>query len=313
MRSLVLLVLFVALLLPAELLAQQPTSDIKIRLYLEDGSVLNARLVTPAIAIDTPYGPLSVPCTEIRSILFGTRLGPLDTKDLAAAIRNLGSTVHKEREIAQRKITAMGRRALPALEAAQRSGDAELSTRVSDLLRKIADGDSRPIIPEDTITAHKMDLRGVVRTETLLVQSPILGEKTLQLADIVRITCYSPRSVSIKLDAAKCGGQNETWFDTGICVDAESTLTITASGTIDIWPQAIGQYLTTPKGYNTAGKGGSFMAGALVAKIGDGAPFYVGEKHLGRAGREGTLQLLIVGSPWNNASAGFYDVEVSAK
>jgi len=69
-------------------------------------------------------------------------------------------------------------------------------------------------------------------------------------------------------------------------------------------------YTATPKGYNTAGKGGQFMAGSLVAKIGNGNAFFVGEKLDWAAGETGRLFLAVTPSPWNNASSGGYRVEV---
>jgi hypothetical protein len=69
--------------------------------------------------------------------------------------------------------------------------------------------------------------------------------------------------------------------------------------------------MAAPKGYNTAGKGGQFMAGALVAKIGEhGKAFFVGERYEGTANEDGRLYLHIVPSPWNNASTGTYRVRV---
>jgi hypothetical protein len=69
--------------------------------------------------------------------------------------------------------------------------------------------------------------------------------------------------------------------------------------------------MAAPKGYNTAGKGGQFMAGALIAKIGEsGKAFYVGDRFEGAATEEGKLYLHIVPSPWNNASTGTYRVRI---
>jgi len=117
----------------------------------------------------------------------------------------------------------------------------------------------------------------------------------------------------IVVDAGKYGSALDQWMDTGITVDAAQRLAITSEGQVDLWPQGPGQYLAVPKGYNTAGKGGQFLAGALVGRIGEnGKTFLIGERYDGTISDEGKLYLQIVPSPWNNASTGSYRVRVQA-
>src|SRR5262245_59794993 len=62
----------------------------------------------------------------------------------------------------------------------------------------------------------------------------------------------------------------------------------------------------------TAGKGSTYMAGALVGRVGDaGKIFLIGERYDGSPGDEGRLWMQIVPSPWNNASTGSYRVRVT--
>src|SRR5207244_2352634 len=115
------------------------------------------------------------------------------------------------------------------------------------------------------------------------------------------------------VDAAKYGSSLDQWCDTGIVVDVSQRLTITSEGQVDLWPQGPGQYVAAPKGYNTAGKGGQFMAGGLVGRIGEtGKGVFIGGRFEGAASEEGKLYLLIVPSPWNNASAGNYRVRIQS-
>ena len=73
------------------------------------------------------------------------------------------------------------------------------------------------------------------------------------------------------------------WLDSGVIVDPNQRLLILGEGQVDLWPQGPGQYMTGPKGYSTAGKGGTFMAGALIAKVGEhGKAFFVGERYEGK-------------------------------
>jgi hypothetical protein len=87
---------------------------------------------------------------------------------------------------------------------------------------------------------------------------------------------------------------------------------LTGDGQVDLWPMGPGQYLASPKGFNTPGKGGHFQAGALVGRVGEtGKAFLIGERYEGTPGEEGKLYLQITPSPWNNASSGCYRVRIN--
>ncbi len=113
------------------------------------------------------------------------------------------------------------------------------------------------------------------------------------------------------IDAAKHGSSLDQWLDTGISVDAQLKLNITSQGTVDLWPQTPGQYVAQPRGYNTPGKGGAFLAGALVGRIGEsGRTFLIGERFETTPNDEGKLYLQVIPSPWNNGSTGTYRVRI---
>jgi hypothetical protein len=100
-------------------------------------------------------------------------------------------------------------------------------------------------------------------------------------------------------------------MDTGI--DVHGKIHVTASGTVDLWPQTPGQHVSgSPNGFTTAGKGGQFMAGALIGRIGEnGKAFFIGDRHDRFVSDEGRLYLQIVQNPWNGVSAGTYLVQVA--
>jgi len=154
---------------------------------------------------------------------------------------------------------------------------------------------------------------GRAMTETIKAESAHFGELSLKLSDLRNLFVRGPNTENEwTVDAAKHGSAPDQWFDTGIVVDATQRLTLLGEGHVDLWPQGPGQYLTTPKGYTAAGKGGAFMAGALIAKIGAaGKPFLVGDRYEGTPSEEGRLFLHIVPSPWNNASAGTFRVRMT--
>lgn len=146
-------------------------------------------------------------------------------------------------------------------------------------------------------------------------RSPHFGELDMKLAELRTVHVgMGGGEVEFTIDAGTHGSDPGQWLDTGVNVDANFRIRITANGQVDLWPSGPGQYLTTPKGYTTAGKGSKFMAGAVVGRIGEaGAAFLIGESFDGAPAADGRLYLQIVPSPWNNASTGSYRVRIVQK
>jgi hypothetical protein len=127
----------------------------------------------------------------------------------------------------------------------------------------------------------------------------------------------------VVVDAARYGGQQVQWLDTGVRVGPEAGLKVTATGQVDLWPQQPGQYLASPDGQGGGGAvpgrgrglvvvGGGDRGGALVGRIGeDGTPFLVGSRYTRTPRTEGKLYLHIAASPWGNPSAGEYRVTIT--
>jgi hypothetical protein len=114
----------------------------------------------------------------------------------------------------------------------------------------------------------------------------------------------------VTIEAAKYGSDANSWLDTGFEA-LGGKLLITASGTVDLWPQGPG-YTSQASGYAQGGRMGQHLAGQLLGKIGeDGQVFVIGDRYEGTPSRDGKLYLHIVHSPWGNASAGSYQVKIT--
>ncbi len=157
-------------------------------------------------------------------------------------------------------------------------------------------------------------------------KSEYFGNVQLQLSQMRQLRhLHAPGEVTVTVDASQYGSQHGQWLDSGVSVEGSATLLIVANGTIDIYPQSPGQYVSTPKGYgNIVLAPGARVAptpvnlrnysGALFGRIGgDGDAFYIGDRFEGTAGRDGKLYLHIVPSPWNNASAGSFQVKITQR
>ena len=175
--------------------------------------------------------------------------------------------------------------------------------------------DPREVHDFDLVTTRKFTFEGQVKLEHLAFRSPTLGDFTVVLGRIESMMVYGNTDAMLTIDAAKYGSSLDTWMPTGVQLNSGEAVDIRAAGQVELWPQGPGQYLATPKGHNTTlGKGGQYIAGALIGKIGaNGRTFLIGEWSTIRAEEHGELFLQIVPSPWNNASTGNYSVSIKGR
>jgi hypothetical protein len=294
-----------------------------------NGSTVRMALVQDAIEVLTRYGKLSVPLAEVQRIEFGVHLPPDVARKVDDAIGKLASVQYGEREDGTKELTALGASAYPALLRALKSGDQEVVRRAEKVLTAI-----RAAVPEKDLRGSEEDIIytpgftivGRILTPALSGKSEYFGDVKLQLTQMRHLrSLKGPGDVQVVVDAGQHGSAHGQWMDTGLAIESTSTLLIVASGTIDIYPQSPGQYLSTPKGYgNIALAAGAKViptpanmrnyAGALFGRVGDGGEaFYIGDRYEGAPGREGKLYLHIVPSPWNNASSGSYQVKIASR
>ena len=313
------LALSLALAVSSRSLAQQSTTSPSRPSIAEvrfgDGSVVRMTLLQETVEVQTKYGKLAIPLSDIRRVEFGLHVPPEVNQQIASSIKRLASEVYKERDGATTELVQVGHFAFPSLQKASKSSDQEVSYRAVSLIKQITERTSPELLKlreEDVIHTAEFTVIGKITAQTLKAHSPHFGEVALKLSELrtMHVRQHGGKS-DLVVDAIKHGSALDQWCDTGVTVDAAQRVVVTSEGQVDLWPQGPGQYIAAPKGYNTAGKGGQFMAGALVGKIGEnGKAFYVGERFEGVVNEEGKLYLQIIPSPWNNASTGQYRVRI---
>lgn len=285
---------------------------------LGDGSLVRVTILQDTLDVMTKYGKLTIPIEEVRRIDFGLHLPVGADAKIDASIKSLGSAAFKEREEATKTLVHYGPMAMPFVKKAVHSPELEVAHRAIYVAKRISEKHPPELLAlkeEDIIQTAEFQVVGRIMNETIKASSAHFGDLNLKLCDLRTLFVRGGKAGSEwVVDAAKHGSAPDQWLDTGITVDPSQRFTLVSEGQVDLWPQGPGQYLTSPKGYTAAGKGGTFMAGALVAKVGEhGKPFMVGERFEGSPTEDGKLFLHIVPSPWNNASAGSYRIRMSSE
>lgn len=281
-----------------------------VRVHMNGGTIIVGNVKTTTLPIKTKYGVLQVPFDEITSMKIGIHYEDGQRDAIQKAVKSLSSGVYKERDVATKELVKHGHHALSFLPL--KSSDTEQLRRAEDVQAKILEINPVVVPAYDVVRTQEMEIRGEIMVDFLEVTSnkKELGILKPKMTNITQIFVLRMGNGTLTVDAAACTGGK--WIDTGMTLEPSMRLIVSAKGNVDLWPQGAGQYVATPKGYNTAGKGGQFMAGALVAKIGNSDPFLVGENFNSIAGKSGNLQLYIVESPWNNPSSGSYTVTIKS-
>jgi hypothetical protein len=303
---------------------KEPPKPNEAEARLADGSIVRVLVLHEYLDVQTKYGKLTVPINQIRRIDFGFRLPEDVAKKIEAAVKRLGDQVFSEREAAVRELVGLGAQAYPALQVAARGSDAEAVRRARSAMEQIrekvpADLLTRPSY--DQIAAAEFPFNGHVVTSAIKVKTAYFGDVELKVSDLrsLRFMGGTGGDVTVVVEAAQYGSPpGQQWLETDFHVSAGERLVITATGSVDLWPMGPNVYMAKPSGYPQGGivlgpGGQRHVPGMLLGRIGEhGKVFIIGDRYDGKPTEEGRLYLQIVPSPWNNASAGSYEVKVSA-
>lgn len=304
--------------------SQTPPKDAprppQVEVRFADGSTVRMTVLQENLEIHTKYGKLTVPIHEVRRLELGMHMPEGVSGRIDAAIRKLGSTAFREREEASQELITLGAYAYPAVHSAAKSSDLEVAQRAGEVLKKLREklpADQLRLNPQDRIQTSEFPIVGRLVSSAIKARNPYFGDVELKLCELRSVRWMSSSGESeLLVEASKHGSPGSPWLDTGLDVEAESGLLISATGQIDLWPATPGQYATGPSGYRNAGtvQGTNHHAGTLLGRVGEnGKVFVVGERYDAATNAEGRLYLAIAPSPWNNASAGSFSVRIAAR
>lgn len=303
----------------------------EVDLGFANSSVVRMVIVTPTIDVQTPYGKLTIPVNDIKQIEFGVHYAEGLERKIEEALLKLGSESFRERENATAELIRIGADAYPAVHnlAAATAVDLEKGRRIKTILQTLKanlPAKEQRLQHNDVIVLPTFTLVGRIITPAVVARAEYFGEVQLPITQLRTLrSTESPSEVVVSVDAARYASANE-WLQTEFQSDGRTKVSISASGTIDLWPQQGGGYSCGPSGYNQGG-GQAFIGvganrvrvlpGQLIGKFGEnGSPFVIGDSYENVPRGEGKLYLSMGPSPWQNNGAqpsGAFEVRVRAK
>jgi hypothetical protein len=309
--------LTVGILLPPLVHAADPprAEDVECEARFLDGTTVRRAVLREGIELQTKYGKLTVPVADIRRIEFGHHVSPEAAKKIDAAVKDLGGDRFEQREQASQALLRLGRQAYPALEKAAQSGDKEVAQRARDALARIREElpeEQLQFKHEDVIYTRDSVLAGRILNPTLKAKTHNFGELQFDLATLASLHSMAGTKADLSVEAAPFGKEVlGKWIDSGLTVDADTDLVITATGQVDLVPQQAGQFVSGPEGHPQGPLPSGYLAGTLLGRVGEKGEFFViGKRFEGRVVAPGKLYLHILPTGAGEGSSGAYKVKV---
>jgi hypothetical protein len=229
-----------------------------------------------------------------------------------------------------RELVALGVYAYPTLLKTARSTEPEVVKRAQDALAKIkakVPAKELQLGHDDKVVTPRFNIVGRILTPSIKAKSDYFGDTELALSSLRHMRVISDsRATDVVVDAAKHAVANQ-WLDTGIMLETFTTLSVMASGEVELRPTLPGTYVCGPRGFTRTSAPGGFAAklkkgvegparsypGTLIGRVGDGEPFVIGDRFEASLERAGKLFLQILPSPYDNTSTGSYQVKIAVR
>jgi LCCL domain len=201
--------------LGAEPLAEDPAKETAkpgvepgaVEVRFTDNSTVKLTLKEEKLEIVTPYGKLLIPVADIRRVEVATRVPGETAKRIEKAIADLSSGEFKVREAASAELLKLKERAVPALLAAAKDKDMEVSRRAQDLLdriRLLVSEEQMEVRKHDIILTETMKITGKIEAATLKATTFQFGEVVVKLADVRAIRSLTAESEVEVKNAPPC-------------------------------------------------------------------------------------------------------------
>ncbi len=254
----------------------------EVRLHLWDGSVVAGDIGLDAIHVETRFGKLQVPISNIVYLRPGLQNVPALNNQINQWVEQLGDRDFQVREIARRQLAAMGVLLRNHIRTFDDGGSAERKKHLQSLIEEIEslaeDGEyasgseSTPLDQEDTITTGEFTIVGrIVEKEFELATK--YGLLRLRLEDIKRADRawgQIGESVRRNVDIGATDFFQRTPKATRIFLKPGDRVSIRCSGNVNwsSWNMS-----STPEGLANQGSWNGAPSGCVMARVGKSSEY----------------------------------------
>lgn len=280
------------------------------QVFTMEGSKPMGKLVLEEVQIQTVYGKLNVPLSEIIRIIPGLKNHGDYLKGVDQLLADLSHSNFKKREQAQDALSSMGPKIkgllLKRLEKEQdEQVDAELEARIKILLEDVDEIEENDegfsskgvLIQDDQIVTTSFVIKGTLSLNSFKFNTKY-GMMNFSLKDVKNIVLKKKELPTVIYKTVEVLGTDfhkKNIKNTGIRLKTGNVLTITASGEIELTPWGRDKK-SGPEGNASVGNvsGSKFPHGLLVCQIGNGSYMKVAKKLKYTVKESGQLKLGMV-------------------
>jgi hypothetical protein len=172
---------------PAEIDRATATHARTVEAEFTSSGRLQLVLLFDRLEIESPYGQLSIPVEEIRTIEFATRHSAELKKKIDDHIFKLGSVNFTERDNSEKELLALAEKAYPALLMATKHADLEVARRAQELVVRIGaavPAEQLAVREQDIVETTHSKIAGKIAAETISVETGPFGKQSLRLSDV---------------------------------------------------------------------------------------------------------------------------------
>lgn len=309
------------------LLAQK---EAEVKISLRDGSIINGKMKVASLEINSSYGKLAIPYSEISQLELGITADMKNKSKIEFQLKQLQNENETTRQNAYDELMKLQPGEIYVVEEFLSSeayvpleeGSYTADELLNDLKMKYNITDMNP---SDRVTfgqGYTMGGTSTFTTASLITEYGTLTipRDKIQTIDILYVpTEGKDAQKTFVLQASKhiSGNNAGGWLNTGITVRKGQKFQINAKGSVTLASLSNGKY--TPDGpegtaanmYNYEGAYPQY--GMVVYKIGEaGVATPAGSKFSGTAKQGGVLFISIYETVYNASNTGSYNVSVKA-
>ena len=279
----------------------------QVRLVLHDGSILVGEMKIESIKVDTKFGQLTVPVEQLQGFRPGLANQPERQAKLQALIEQLEDADEKKQAAAKQELTRMGPEIRDQLRAAMANDKSKRNAQLDAILTALdsqaesdEDAEQATLIADDTVDTTDFTIVGkIVPSEFTLTNR--WGTLKVKIEDIAQARWGGRQQMEDQHKSLTLTGEylaQLKFKSTGIQVNKGDRIIVRADGMIS--RSGSSSYRSTPAGVSRFGTYQSsplIYGGTLVARLGGGKVFKVGDKATIVADRDGILRFAIAMRP----------------